>query len=128
MSEPEPATACSRCDERIDPEATLIAIERGPLHETYPTLRLCPRCTESLTIWLGRYHGARDAADHARSRPTSPGGHTSSRHRHRHGRGSKPRGRRVDRMKPFLFRGLVCGLVAALGCAVVLLIRKLHTS
>lgn len=128
MSEPEPATACSRCGERIDPEATLIAIERGPLHETYAALRLCPRCTESLTIWLGRYHGARDATDHARSRPSTAGGHSSSRHRPRHRRDSKPQGRRVDRLKPFLFGGLVGGLVAALGCAVVLLIRALQTS
>jgi hypothetical protein len=129
MSEPEPAMACSRCDERIDPEATLIAIERGPLHEKYPALRLCPRCTESLTIWLEKYHGVWAPADHAGSRPRSPGGHTSSRDRQRHGRGSKPRGRRVDRLKPFLFGGLVCVLVAALGCAVVvLLIRRLHSS
>ena len=125
---PEPATTCSRCGQHTTPEGTIVAIERGPLRETFPTLQLCPRCTESLSIWLTRHHATWTKADTAGAGVSSPERPSSGRRRRQRQRrgGSNRSGRRAAVLNALFYVVLLGGIDVVLGVAVVILVRELH--
>ncbi len=52
-----------------------VTIESGPLHDSFPRLALCPRCTESLEAWFYKRH-------HRSSNHGSGSGHSRSQRHH----------------------------------------------